>query len=192
MKRQGKNPIWTGMKLYWDDEWDYSFWHAPEWLQYEFEDGRPGVILSPDESNPVNLFSVQPRELETEVTPDDLPALTEGFMAGLQALPGCKIESQEESISGSLIILDAKHTFEEKGETRKRWVRLIYKGTRQYLLVGQGASVDDYRYWQSMFYTPITTFVIGPRPDFLGMWPPPALKERAEARRRKKAQETKA
>ncbi len=182
MKREG-NPVWYGMKLYWHEEWDFSFWYALGWHEYEFADGRPGMILSPEEENPVNSFSVQPRELGIEVTKDDMPALTEGFVAGLMSLPEVNIESQEESAVGSLVMLDARLTFREGDVRRKRWVRLIYRGTRQYLLTGQGADEDEFRYWESMFFIPMDTFVIGPRLDYPFGWPPPFYKQQKEKQR---------
>jgi len=171
------------MKLYWNEEWDFSFWYALGWHEYEFADGRPGMILSPEEENPVNSFSVQPRELGIEVTKDDMAALTEGFMAGLLSLPEVNIESQEESAVGSLVMLDARLTFREGDARRKRWVRLIYRGTRQYLLTGQGADEDEFRYWESMFFIPMDTFVIGPRLDYPFGWPPPFYKQQKEKQR---------
>lgn len=180
-EREGENPTWLGMKLFWDEEWDFSFWHETRWKRFKFEDGRPGIIVAPEESNRLTTFSVQPRDLDMEVTKEDLPVLTEGFIAGLQSLPDCKIESQEESVTGSLIILDARLTFTEDGETRKRWVQLVYKGKRQYLLVGQGATVEDFEWWLPMFFMATNTFVIGPRFDIPGGWPPlPARQEKIQ------------
>ena len=179
MKREG-NPIWYGMKLYWDEKWDYSFWYALGWNEYTFADGRPGVILSPEEGEPLNSFSVQPRDLGMEVTREDLPALTEGFVAGLQSLPECKIESQEESVVGSLLFFDARFTFKDGDTTRKRWVRLIYRGSMQYLCTGHGSDVDEFNYWLPMFFIPMDTFVIGPRLDMPGGWPPPLYKSQKE------------
>lgn len=182
-KREG-NPIWLGMKLFWDPEWDYSFWHEIRWKQFKFEDGRPGIIFTPhDDYHPLTSFSVQPRDLETEITGDDLPTLTEGFVAGLMGLPDCQIESQEESVTGSLVILDARFTFTEDGETRKRWVQLVYKGTRQYLLIGQGGTVEDFEWWLPMFFMAMNTFVIGPRFDLPGGWPPLAYRMEEEKKR---------
>ena len=184
-KREG-NPIWLGMKLYYDLDLDFSFWHESRWNRFKFSDGRSGIIVSPEDSDPLTTFSVQVRELDTEVNSDDMPVLTEGFIAGLQSLPECKIESQEESITGSLIILDARLTFTEEGITRKRWVQLVYKGNRQYLLVGQGATVEDFEWWLPMFFMATNTFVIGPRFDLPGGWPPlPARKEKQEEMQRK-------
>lgn len=184
-KREG-NPIWLGMKLYYDLDLDFSFWHETRWNRFKFSDGRAGIIVSPEDSDPLTTFSVQVRELDTEVTGDDMPTLAEGFIAGLQSLPDCKIESQEESITGSLVMLDARLTFTEEGVARKRWVQLVYKGRRQYLLIGQGATVDDFEWWLPMFFMATNTFVIGPRFDLPGGWPPlPARKEKMEEMQRK-------
>ena len=184
-ERKG-NPIWLGMKLFYDLDWDFSFWHETRWNRFQFEDGRPGIIVSPQDSDPLTTYSVQPRDLGMEVTKEDLPVLTEGFMSGLQALPDCKIESQEESVTGSLIILDARLTFTEDGQTRKRWVQLVYRGQRQYLLIGQGATVEDFEWWLPMFFMAMNTFVIGPRFDIPGGWPPlPARQKQMEEMQRK-------
>lgn len=179
MKREG-NPVWYGMKLYYDAKWDYSFWYALGWHEYTFEDGRPGSILSPEEGVPLNSLSVQPRDLGMEVTKEDLPALTEGFIAGLMSLPECNIESQEETIVGSLLSFDARFTFRDGDKIRKRWVRLLYRGSRQYLITGQGDDVEEFEYWLPMFFIPIDTFVIGPRMDMPGGWPPPAYRQSEE------------
>jgi hypothetical protein len=174
------------MKLYYDLDLDFSFWHEKRWRRFKFDDGRPGIIVSPEEADPLTTFSVQVRDLDTEVTGDDLPVLTEGFIAGLESLPDAQIESQEESVTGRLTILDARLTFSEDGMTRKRWVQLVYKGKRQYLLVGQGATVDDFEWWLPMFFMAMNTFVVGPRFDIPGGWPPlPARKEKMEEMQRK-------
>lgn len=184
--REGNNPTWLGMKLYYDLDLDFSFWHESRWNRFKFADGREGIIVSPEESDPLTTYSVQVRTLDTDVTGEDLPVLSEGFIAGLQSLPGCKIESQEENITGSLVILDARLTFTEEGVTRKRWVQLVYRGNKQYLLIGQGATVDDFEWWLPMFFMAMNTFVIGPRFDIPGGWPPlPARKEKMEEMQRK-------
>jgi len=75
-------------------------------------------------------------------------------------LPGVEVESQDESLSDSVNFFEARFTFLEGENRRKRWVRNIYWGDGQLILIAQGRTVEDFEYWLPMFYNTITTVQI--------------------------------
>jgi hypothetical protein len=89
----------------------------------------------------------------TVVRANDLPAVRRGFLAGLRKLRECRIEGREAEAVGSLITLEARHTFRDGDALRKRWVRLLYQGRVQVRLIAQAADIDRFGYWEPMFYT---------------------------------------
>jgi hypothetical protein len=92
-----------------------------------------------------------------KVNPSDVNDLREGFMEGLQALPGVEIESTDESLSDTIQVFDARYTFLEGEQRRKRWTRNIYWGEAQLVIIAQGRTPEDFEYWLPMFYNTIMT-----------------------------------
>ena len=109
----------------------------------EVEDGQ-GVLFSPDPEDTSTSLSVEVRNLGTEVTPDDLSDLVEAFLAGLQAVPGPYIEQQQSFANEYAIGIEAVQTYDEGGARRKRWIKLLYKGTTQARVIAQAATVEEY------------------------------------------------
>ena len=155
MARQG-TPAFTALQQYRDRKWRFEFWYPAEWQPLDFAGGREGVILTP-EGDPATSFSIEAKDIGMKVGQNDLNLLDSGFLQGLRLLPGCKIEKHESWTAGTLVGLEAKYTFEEAGATRKRWVRLLYEGSRQFHCVAQGADADEYAYWEPMLYEAMAT-----------------------------------
>jgi hypothetical protein len=84
--------------------------------------------------------------------------LREGFEAGLQAVPGIQIEWRDDTISQTIIGFDARFTFLEGEERRKRWVRNMYWGKLQIAFIAQGETPAEFDYWLPMFYQTMMTF----------------------------------
>ena len=130
-------------------------WHRRELLS---EQGT-GVVYLPDPADEDTSFTLEGRDLGIEVRPDDLPALERGMLAGLKKLPRARIESHvAEAVGTRLITMEARLTFREEAATRKRWLRLLYRGTTQVRLVAQGSTPEEFDYWEPMFFETMRTF----------------------------------
>lgn len=152
---QSTTPSFKG--LLWYRQQHFSFFIPNDWHQTNWQDNREGVIFVPKTDDNHTLFAVEVKDLGTEITPDDLPYLSKGFMDGIKQLPEGQIEDKKESVVNKLIELQAKYTFLEDGETRKRWVRVLYRGTRQHTFTAQGKTIEDYDYWLPMFFEAMMT-----------------------------------
>jgi aspartate/tyrosine/aromatic aminotransferase len=71
-----------------------------------------------------------------------------------------EIESFTYTPTSTLVTLEAKFTFLEGENRRKRWVRNIYWGNGQLVFIAQGATVKEYDYWLPMFYNTMVTFQV--------------------------------
>lgn len=153
---------YTGLLLYRDPARAYSFFVPLDWRQLELETtAASGVMFAPDPENPLTSFSVEGEDLGLTVTADDLPTLKRGFLAGLRKFPRSIIESSEAEAVGAVLTMEARHTYQQDGVTRKRWVRLIYRDTLQVRLVGQTETVKQFDYWLPVFFQTIRTFRFG-------------------------------
>lgn len=137
--------------LTWYREQYFSFFIPVDWHKVDWQDGRQGIMFIPSQDDVYTLFAVEVNDLGTEITSDDLPYLSKGFFDGIKNLPEHKIESKKESVVGKLVQLQARYTFAEDGETRKRWVRVLYNDTRQVTITAQGHTVESFNYWLPMF-----------------------------------------
>lgn len=143
--------------LSWHRSQYYSFFVPLDWNKSNWPDQRPGVIYAPTTDDPATMLAVEVRDLGTQITPDDLDDLYEGFLDGIKELPACEIESHEHWIRGELIGLEARYTFTDPDIRRKRWVRQFYHQTRQIAMTAQGSSVEAFDYWLPMFFEAMMT-----------------------------------
>jgi hypothetical protein len=97
------------------------------------------------------------------VTPDDLPDLERGFLRGLRAAPGSRLEEHSAFANEFAIGIDAVQTYEESGRRRKRWVRLLYRGSIQARLIARGATVEELDRLRPLFAPCVTTFMFEER-----------------------------
>lgn len=145
-----------------DQEGGYAVWIPSDWTKMEMANGHHGLIFLPDKNQPATFLSTEKVLLEYNVTMEDIPVLREGFQAGLNSLPDIDIESQDESITETLKMFEAKFTFTEDGVTRKRWLRLIYWAEGEMIAMAQGATPEEYHYWLPMFFNALKTMEFGP------------------------------
>jgi hypothetical protein len=124
-------------------------------------------MFTPDPEELLTVLSVEVRDLGTEVTPADLPDLEKGFLKGLRSVPGSEIEQHEASQSLYHIGLEAQQSFDDAGQRRRRWIRVLYKGTLQARLIAQGATVEEFDRLRPIFAPCMTTFLFG------DLWPEP-------------------
>lgn len=152
---KSSTPAFKGLS--WYREQYFSFFVPIDWHKVEWPDERQGIIFAPMQDDNYTLFAVEVIDLGTVVTSDDLPYLSKGFFDGIKQLPDRKIESKKENVTGKLVQLEAKYTFLENGETRKRWVRVLYHGTRQVTITAQGKTSEAFDYWMPMFFEAMMT-----------------------------------
>lgn len=160
MAREGV-PAFTGLVLHDDRELGLNFWYPSGWQRLDLPEGRTGVVYTPERGDWSTHFSVETRELGIDVEDGDLADLEQGFVEGLQSLPECHIESRDQWVVGDLIGLEAKYTFREVDATRKCWVRLLHYRGRQFHVVAQGATPEEYDYWLPMLYEMMMTLRLG-------------------------------
>jgi hypothetical protein len=138
------------------------------WSERDLDvDGGQGVIFAPDPEELRTAISVEVRDLGTEVTAEDLPDLETAFLKGLRSVPGSRIERHEAFQSIVHIGLEALQSFDEGGQRRRRWVRVLYSGKLQARLIAQGATVAEFDRLRPLFAPCMTTFVFG------DLWPEP-------------------
>ena len=157
MTETRENPRYRGMHKHMDKEEGYAFWVPAGWHLFEMTEDYRGVIYSPYADSFDTSFSAYKRQLDYSVDKGDVPALREGFEKGLLALPGVEVEWQNETVTATLITLEARFTFLEEGMRRKRWTRAIYWGDGQLVLTAQGATSDEFEHWLPMFYNTMVT-----------------------------------
>lgn len=160
MSEQRGNPQYTGMLKHVDQKGGYALWLPTGWYRTDMTAGHHGVIYSPYPDSIETSFSAEKRRLRHSVDKKDLPALREGFQAGLAALPGVAVESQDDVVTATLIMLEARFTFLEGEARRKRWVRTIYWGRGQLVLIAQGVTPEEFEYWLPMFFNTMMTVEI--------------------------------
>jgi hypothetical protein len=148
-------PTFKGLR--WYREQYFSFFIPIGWHHFNWQDDRQGALFGPLADDAHTVFAADLRDIGFTVTAADLDDLFDGFMGGIQQLPGVEIESSNKRVVGDLITLEAKYTFMDDEMTRKRWVRVLYHRTRQIAFTAQGATPDAYDYWLPMFFEAMMT-----------------------------------
>ncbi|MFN8635491.1 MAG: hypothetical protein U0893_16720 [Chloroflexota bacterium] len=142
-----------------DDAWGYTIRRPEVWHARPLDvDGGHGVVYTPDPDSLDTMISVEIRDLGTVVWQRDLRDIEAGFLNGLRAVPGSTIERHEAYANEFAIGVDAVQTFQDGDVVRKRWVRLLYKKSRQARVIAQGATVEEYDRLRPLFAPCLTTF----------------------------------
>lgn len=160
-QKKKSEPIYTGIKSYPDKEGGYSVWLPSDWRKIDMVEGRRGWVFTPNKDNFDNCFIAEKITLDYVTTPDDKDILFEGFEEGIKNFPEVEIEETNSQSGEHAIILEAKFTFSEDGQRRKRWVKSLYWGEGNLVLMAQGATVEEYEYWLPMFYNTMNTYELG-------------------------------
>jgi hypothetical protein len=160
MPAEKNNPRYTGMVKYTSEQDGYALWLPTGWHWFEMGEGRRGMVFSPQPALPAPAFSVEKSILPYKVSKKDLPLLHEGFQKGLAILPDVAIETQDEIVEENILALEARLTYLDQGQTKKRWIRIIYAGEAQLTLIAEGTSVEEFEYWLPMFYNTMMTMTI--------------------------------
>jgi hypothetical protein len=156
-EKTAKGPVYKGMIGHRDEKGGFVIWIPNDWLQTELKRPHHGWLFMPYPGDINTSLLVEKRKLKYSVKEEDMPILLESFREGMMALPGVEVESTEESLSDSVNIFDARFTFLEGEERRKRWVRNVYWGNGQLIIIAQGRDAENFEYWLPMFFNAITT-----------------------------------
>lgn len=134
----------------------YSLWAPVDWQPTPFSgDQGNNYVLAPGSQERGTRFWVVVRDTGAMVTVADLPALSRNFSARLAVLPDSEIEWQARYFRGASTIFEAKHTYHDLDTVVTRWLRLIYEGRREYVVLAES---DNYAAWAADFVTMMTTF----------------------------------
>lgn len=148
---------YNGIRKYIDKEGGYSLWVPKDWREIPMTNGHHGVIFTPHKDDFDTSFAAEKQTLPFKISMKDMQIARKGFEDGLASLPEVEIESQDESFTKTLKIFDARVTFVEDGVRRKRWVRTAYWGEGQLTMIAQGATVEEFEYYEGMFYNTMMT-----------------------------------
>ncbi len=150
-------PAYTGLTCHVDKPGGYMVWLPSDWTQIKLKRNHKGFFFSPYTNDLNTSILIEKRKLKVTVMPEDMEILREEFHKSVESLPGVEIEAFEESLSETVNIFDARFTFLEGEIRRKRWVRNVYWGDGQLIMIAQGRTPEDFEYWRPMFYNSILT-----------------------------------
>lgn len=154
------NPAYTGMKGIRDQSCGYEVWLPSDWTQTKLKRNHRGMLFSPYQDDLNTSLLIEKHKLKYKVKAEDVPMLLESFHEGMLALPGVEVEKTEETLATDIFIFDAKFSYLDGEVRRKRWVRNVYWGNGQLVIIAQGRTPEDFDYWLPMFYNSITTLRI--------------------------------
>ena len=143
-------PQFTGITGYQEPGGRFAFRYPWDWHAEGLGQGRDGVILTPDRTDPDTYVAAWISPLPAAVAAEDLPPLRDGFDEGLATLPDLHVLDSRDEALGNLVKLERTVTFSDGGATRKRLLWAIYAGSMQLLFVYQGGSPQAYAYWLPM------------------------------------------
>jgi hypothetical protein len=155
-------PAFTGLIVYREPAYGCSLLVPEGWHRLDLaSEVGGGAIFVPEPTSVDTSFSLEGRDLGTPVRRQDLSALKTGLLAGVRGLPEARIERQEAEALDRLLTLEVRHTYRDGDCTRKRWVRLLYRGSIQVRLIAQGADEAEFTHWEPMFFQMMRTFRFG-------------------------------
>jgi hypothetical protein len=143
---------WRGMILYFDHRHGFSLWYPRVWRRYLPPAGSQAVVMVGPNAHDGVLVEVytQPRTVER----DDLPTLESELAEAISSLPEAQVLEERRIVFKDAIGFEKVYTFLHTGEgtastdvppgTWKKWVRFLFKGDKQYTLIAQAATVEDF------------------------------------------------
>lgn len=156
-KELAGQPAYSGMVLHPDKSGGYSVWMPSDWIKVDLKSNHHGMLFTPYKDDYNTCFLTEKHRLKVTVTNEDIPLLRESFLKAIQDLPGVEVEMTDESLSETINMFEARFTFLEGENRRKRWLRNIYWGEGQLVLIAQGRTPEDFEYWLPMFFNTMTT-----------------------------------
>ncbi len=159
-EKQKKEPVYTGITKHIDQGAGFAVWISNDWRKIDMVEGRRGWIFTPYPDRYDTCFTCEKIMLDYEATPEDAEVLLEGFEAGIESLPEAVVEYKNTDVGKMVLLMEAKFTFLENGQRRKRWVKSMYWGRSNLVLMAQGATVEEYAYWEGMLFNAMLTYEI--------------------------------
>ena len=156
-----KGPVYTGETKYVSEEGGYAVWIPNNWRKIDMVDGHKGWIFTPYADRFDTCFACEKITLDFQVSTDDLQVLVEGFEEGIKSLPDAVIEEKKYNTGKMAVLLEAKFTFTENGQRRKRWVKSVYWHEANLIMLAQGATVEEYEYWLPMLFNTMNSYELG-------------------------------
>jgi hypothetical protein len=157
---KSKPPVYTGARKYWDQEAGYAVWLPSDWRQIDMVEGKRGWIFTPYKDHFDTCFVSEKKELKYPVEPKDADILLQGLIDGVNSLPDAVILDTQKDPGKMVVLLDIKFTFTENGPRRKRWVKSMYWGKSNLVLIAQGATEEDFAYWEGMLFNAMYNYEI--------------------------------
>ncbi len=151
-------PYFTSLHTYADPLGRFSIRVPGDWHEFELEDDREGVMVSPQDDQPTTYVGVWISKLTEHVVAEDLDVLREGVQQGLEQLDDLKVESSQDDTLSNLVKFERIYTFDDAGVTRKRRVWMMYVDTWAMVVVYQGETPEEYDYWLPMGNYCFSTF----------------------------------
>ena len=160
-RENAPHPVYSGLRLYARPDEGYGIWLPTGWRQIEMTGDHNGAVFTPYPDHNNTCIAVEKRILPIQVVRGDVPVLRKGLEDGLKTLPGLEVESIEETLTETFIYFDAKFTFLEEGQRRKRWLRNIYWNEAQLVVLAQGQTVEEYEFYMPVFFNTMMTIDAG-------------------------------
>lgn len=155
-----ERPRFYGVRTYQDPQGRFSFRFPMGWHEFELDDDRDGIMVSPEEDDPATFVAMWITKLDTHVVAEDADDLRSGADDGLASLPDCEILTSSEDLLGNLVKFERVYTFNDRGVTRKRRTWIMYVDTWQMVFTWQGSTPEEYHYWLPMGNYAFATFNI--------------------------------
>jgi len=153
-------PAYVGMVRHWDHEAGYALTLPSDWRKIDMVKGRRGWIFTPYKDNFDTCILSEKIILKYPVEPKDADILMEGLVEGINKLQDAIILETKKDAGKIVVLLEAKFTFMENGKRRKRWMKSMYWGKSNLVLIAQGATEEDYAYWEGMLFNTMMTYEI--------------------------------
>ena len=164
-----------GQRIHRDEKWNFSFWRPLNWHQYETPDKKSAIYYP--ETDPRTCFYVSASDLgaslESDITADDLSALRVGLLEGITSLPDCVLISEKEITKEKAIGFEYVMKFNLDGVPCKRRLWMLYLGSNQYTIYGQGVPPEDYDVFENVLNYMYLTFTFSDLSINMGVLPMP-------------------
>jgi hypothetical protein len=156
--KQQAMPPYAGLMSVRSDTGRYDLWRPADWSVSGVDAAT--LVVAPGGQDQRAHFFIQATDTGHELTFDDLMGRITWFNDMLQFLPNSEILWQAHWIDGDVTGFEARYTSrdDEDGAASASWVRLLYVGARQYLLVAEAPSTADFDSLQPEFLAMMATF----------------------------------
>jgi hypothetical protein len=162
MAERPPKPHFTGVRKCIHPTGGFRFWVPMEWVQFPEEKGHEALVFAPNSDTIETSFIAEKHNLPIKVVPGDAKTLRAELHESLQKLPGIEIESQSESVEKNIMMVEARYTWMDNETRRKRWLRIIYSGKHELVMIAQGSTPEEFEYWLPMFYNIMNTCELWP------------------------------